>query len=207
MWEQPLARSAAALAVFPEERATGAIMYCGGVQERSMANTTKRLQDDWRAATSPTRRPQTPGGVRRPQTAYRSVFPRPTGHTAYRRPAVEARDGLRRPPSAPSLLGHSHPPVIAGGARRTVPVKDMLDYSTKLAGIAIDSSRGLGTHREAYDNMCQSIEDAKRYQTKVAHAIHHKPASSPRSRSSSASRVRGLTSAQWQVDTEAGRHE
>ena len=73
------------------------------------------------------------------------------------------------PPSAPSLLQYSHPPVIAGGARRTEPRKYLLETDPRFRRVAEMRQRrahelGSSLAQAAY----AQLEGAHRYQTKVA---------------------------------------
>ena len=95
------------------------------------------------------------------------------------RPAIERRTGLSRPPSAPSLLQHSHPPIIAGGARRTEPRKHTLDVTPMLGRKAADNERHvLDFAGERFEAAYRKIESTRRYQMKIA-AMHRIPAHSP----------------------------
>ena len=79
-------------------------------------------------------------------------------------PTVEAR----RPPSAPSLLRFSHAPIIAGGARRSIPVKGYLELSHSMEGIAVNRRRAGMDQSEEFRAMQRRIDETKRYQDAIA---------------------------------------
>ena len=182
VWEEPLGR--AALAAVPETimgpRPSGtASLHEQWLRQRLPQQQTllpQTLTGD--ASSRPPLKDRVPGGGR-PQsssgagrTSPTRVYPLAGGHVggyeAYRRPAIEARDGLRRPPSAPSLLRASHPPVIAGGARRSVPLKHMIESTASLAGIAVEKHRASVDASSMYSYITRQIEGVERFQVRVA---------------------------------------